>query len=306
MESHHNEDSELTALIHPVSTLIISNHFTRCVLQNEGKYVQVVGALLGKQGPRTVEIQNCFEVETELADGKLAINMDYFRAREAMYQETFPNQAFVGFYVTGDHLNVDESDLLLYERASEIGDAVVLLKLNPMASNVNDKLPVSVFESTVDHTTGKSLLSTVNVKVISETAEQIGTDHAAKFTAGGDKNETTASKKLTEQSGALKMLWKGLQLSRDYMKAVDEKKLPADPEILRELHKMAIKFDYLKKQMVESSRGECDLNDKMIVLLTMENKVAGTIFSIISKLNVIITEHNNPSQQTPMKRKENM
>lgn len=35
------DKSSVTALIHPVAVAIISNHFTRSVLLNEGKYVQV-------------------------------------------------------------------------------------------------------------------------------------------------------------------------------------------------------------------------------------------------------------------------
>lgn len=79
------------------------------------------------------------------------------------------------------------------------------------------QLPVSVFESAVDHNSGQTVLSSVTVKIVSETAEQIGTDHAAKSTTAGDKNETTAAKKLDELSGALKMLWKGLKLGQAYM-----------------------------------------------------------------------------------------
>lgn len=77
---------------------------------------------------------------------------------------------------------------------------------------------MNIFESTFDHASGQQILSPVHVKIISDSAEQIGTDHAAKFTTGDDKGETTASKKLNEQEGALKMLSKGLQLSMDYMK----------------------------------------------------------------------------------------
>ncbi|KAI6209752.1 COP9 signalosome complex subunit 6 [Aphelenchoides besseyi] len=290
------DESDLTALIHPVSTMIISNHFTRSVLLKEGKYVQVVGALLGKQNARTVEIQNCFEVQTiEKDDGKYELNMEYFREREKMYLETFPQQTFLGFYVTGDHQSTDEFDVQLYQNAAEIIDSAILMKLNPTFTALSDKVPVNVFEANVDHHTGKISLSAVNVKIVSDTAEQIGTDHAAKFTASGDRNETTASKKLKEQAGALKMLWKGLSLAMDYVN-----KLEADPEVLRELHKLAIKLSFLRKNQIRSTGGASDVNDKLMVLLAMDNKVAGSIFSMITKLNVIVNEHAN-THQTPIK-----
>ncbi|KAI6173195.1 COP9 signalosome complex subunit 6 [Aphelenchoides besseyi] len=265
------DESDLTALIHPVSTMIISNHFTRSVLLKEGKYV--VGALLGKQNARTVEIQNCFEVQTiEKDDGKYELNMEYFREREKMYLETFPQQTFLGFYVTGDHQSTDEFDVQLYQNAAEIIDSAILMKLNPTFTALSDKIS----------------LSAVNVKIVSDTAEQIGTDHAAKFTASGDRNETTASKKLKEQAGALKMLWKGFLL----FSAVDEKKLEADPEVLRELHKLAIKLSFLRKNQIRSTGGASDVNDKLMVLLAMDNKVAGSIFSGIFGSSILKTPND--------------
>jgi hypothetical protein len=36
-----DQEVSLTALIHPVSMLIISNHFTRMALVNDGKFVPV-------------------------------------------------------------------------------------------------------------------------------------------------------------------------------------------------------------------------------------------------------------------------
>lgn len=46
--------------------------------------LQVVGALLGKQGSRTVEIQNCFEVETKFEDNKWQLSTAHFEEREKM------------------------------------------------------------------------------------------------------------------------------------------------------------------------------------------------------------------------------
>jgi len=274
-------------------------------LLNDGKMIPVVGAILGKQESRSIEILNCFEVETKMEDNKWVLNKPYFEEREKMYQETFPNHAFLGFYVVGDHQNVDEFDQYLHAFASSVSElAVVVLKLSPLIDSSSDKIPVNVFESVSDGSSGKNALSPANIKIVSESGEQISTDHAAKFTSGADKHETTASKKLVEHSSALKMLWKGLSVSLNYLKAADQSKLEIDPEILRELNKLAIKLQFLQNHVVKSESGSCALNDKLIVLLSMDNKVSGSIFSIINKLNMIINEHNNPGPPPPMKRKE--
>ena len=59
---------------------------------------------------------------------------------ENLDSETFPDQVFLGFYISGDHQKVDEIDLHVYTRSTEISDTAVLLKLNPMVNNLNDKV----------------------------------------------------------------------------------------------------------------------------------------------------------------------
>lgn len=75
-----------------------------------------------------------------------------------------------------------------------------------------------MFESVFSGQSGEHSLAPVQVKVISDIAEQISTDHAAKFTVAADKGETTTSKKLNEQANAMKMFSKGLTASLDYLK----------------------------------------------------------------------------------------
>lgn len=190
----------------------------------------MVGALLGRQDAKSIEIQNCFEVEVRQEDEKLLLNMEYFREREKLCKlsgltmhcldtETFPDQTFLGLYVTGDHLNTDIVDHSLYEQALQIGDFAFLLKLNPIISEVNEKIPLTVFEAPVDHQRGgETVFSPVPVKVVSDVAERIGTDHATRYTVQGDKQDTTAAKKLGEQHSALTMLHKGLSMIMDYLK----------------------------------------------------------------------------------------
>lgn len=77
-----------------------------------------------------------------------------------------------------------------------------------------------MFESAFDSQSGQQTLTPVQVNIISDSAEQISTDHAAKFTSGADKGETTTSKKLSEHLNAMKMLMKGLTTSMDYLKVI--------------------------------------------------------------------------------------
>ncbi|CAD5229560.1 unnamed protein product [Bursaphelenchus okinawaensis] len=299
------EKGGLVAKVHPVTVAIISNHFTRSVILNNGKYSQVVGALLGKQDAKSIEILNCFELEARVEGTKVDLNVEYYRTRARLYEETFPDLTFLGFYVTGDNSVVDEVDLKLYEIAMNLSDYGFILKLSPIISDHTEKIPISVFEPNMDHKEGRVFLNEITVKIVSDVAERIGTDHAAKFTSAGDKNETTASQKLQEQCGALKMLWRGLSVAVDYLDAVEKKELQPNEEVLRELHKLAIKVQFLRDQKIKCDDNNSDINDKAIVLLTMNNKISNNIFSLVNKLNTVVSE-SFTGYHTPMKRKENI
>jgi hypothetical protein len=71
-----------------------------------------------------------------------------------------------------------------------------------------------------------------------------------------------------------------IKLSRLFFKAAEEGKVQLDPEVLGELNKLAIKLQFLQKHVVKPESGNCTLNDKLIVLLSMDNKVSGSIFSV--------------------------
>jgi 5-bromo-4-chloroindolyl phosphate hydrolysis protein len=49
---------------------------------------------------------------------------------------------------------------------------------------------------------------------------------------------------------------------------------------MRELNKLAIKLDFLQKQTIKSKSANGSLNDNLIVLLTMTNKVSGSMFAV--------------------------
>ncbi|CAD5234245.1 unnamed protein product [Bursaphelenchus xylophilus] len=302
----NSEKGGLVAKVHPVTVAIISNHFTRSVLLNDGKYCQVIGALLGKQDAKYIEILNCFELEAKVEGGRIDLNVEYLRTRAKLYEETFSDLTFLGFYIIGNHSAIDETDLRLYEYALNFSDFAFILKLSPLVAELNDKIPVSVYEANLDHKEGRTVLNEIPVKIVSDVAERIGTDHAAKYTSAGDKNEATASKKLQEQHGALKMLWRGLSVAVDYLDAIEKGEIQPNEEVLRELNKLAIKVSFLRNNQIKCEEGNVDINDEMIVLLTMNNKISNSIFSLVNKLNTVVNESFAGYHSSPMKRKENI
>ena len=46
------------------------------------KSVSVLGALIGQQTGRKIEVMNSFELVADIVDGEIVINMDYYTLKE--------------------------------------------------------------------------------------------------------------------------------------------------------------------------------------------------------------------------------
>lgn len=73
--------------LHPLVILNISEHWTRLTAQ-VGHSVPTLGALIGKQKDRTLEIMNSFELSyTILDDSSLVIDRDYYNSKEEQFKQ---------------------------------------------------------------------------------------------------------------------------------------------------------------------------------------------------------------------------
>jgi COP9 signalosome complex subunit 6 len=79
----HKADAS-TFILHPLVLINISDHFTRQKVQTKTANPRVIGALLGQQRAKTVEMFNSFELIYELsADGVPILDVDFLRERKA-------------------------------------------------------------------------------------------------------------------------------------------------------------------------------------------------------------------------------
>ncbi|KAG8246864.1 COP9 signalosome complex subunit 6 [Homalodisca vitripennis] len=67
--------------LHPLVIMNISEHWTRIRAQ-EGAAHQVIGALIGKQKGRNIEIMNSFELVFNIIGGDIVIDRDYYNTKE--------------------------------------------------------------------------------------------------------------------------------------------------------------------------------------------------------------------------------
>ena len=75
-----------------------------------------------------------------------------------------------------------------------------------------------MFDSSVDPSDEHRLIfQTIPVKIVSEMAEQIGLDHVARYSKAGTTTESTVSKHMGPQFGAINTFLQGLTVAYDYI-----------------------------------------------------------------------------------------
>jgi len=72
--------------LHPLVIMNISEHWTRCKVQNGGP-LKIFGALIGKQTGRNVEVMNSFELDVVNVDGKVIMDRDYYNEKEGQFKQ---------------------------------------------------------------------------------------------------------------------------------------------------------------------------------------------------------------------------
>src|SRR5699024_10164642 len=69
--------------LHPLVIMNVSEHWTRIRAQKEpGSNITIIGAFIGKQKGRNIEIMNSFELKFDIIESKIVIDSDYYKAKE--------------------------------------------------------------------------------------------------------------------------------------------------------------------------------------------------------------------------------
>ena len=83
---HTGGQASLAVALHPLVIMNISEHWTRNKAQ-EGRPVQVYGAIIGKQVGRDIEVMNSFELDYATIDGDVVIDRDYYAVKESQFKQ---------------------------------------------------------------------------------------------------------------------------------------------------------------------------------------------------------------------------
>ncbi|KFO36841.1 COP9 signalosome complex subunit 6 [Fukomys damarensis] len=290
----------VSVALHPLVILNISDHWIRMRSQ-EGRPVQVIGALIGKQEGRNIEVMNSFELLSHTVEEKIIIDKEYYYTKEEQCErgkrsgsfkrktvkvkQVFKELEFLGWYTTGGP--PDPSDIHVHKQVCEIIESPLFLKLNPMTKHTD--LPVSVFESVIDIINGEAtmLFAELTYTLATEEAERIGVDHVARMTATGSGENSTVAEHLIAQHSAIKMLHSRVKLILEYVKASEAGEVPFNHEILREAYALCHCLPVLSTDKFKTDfYDQCNDVGLMAYLGTI-TKTCNTMNQFVNKFNVL-------------------
>ncbi|XP_074991216.1 COP9 signalosome complex subunit 6 [Calonectris borealis] len=274
----------VSVALHPLVILNISDHWIRMRSQ-EGRPGQVIGALIGRQEGRNIEVMNSFELLSHAVDGHVLIDKEYYYTKEEQFKQVFKELEFLGWYTTGGP--PDPSDIHVHKQVCEIIESPLFLKLNPMTKHTD--LPVSVFESVIDIINGEAtmLFAELTYTLATEEAERIGVDHVARMTATGSGENSTVAEHLIAQHSAIKMLHSRVKLILEYVRASEAGEVPFNHEILREAYALCHCLPVLSTDKFKTDfYDQCNDVGLMAYLGTI-TKTCNTMNQFVNKFNIL-------------------
>ncbi|CUA72438.1 COP9 signalosome complex subunit 6 [Rhizoctonia solani] len=240
-------NSALDLSIHPLPILNISEHLTRRKLQTGQEAPFIIGALIGTQTGRDIEIVNTFELvlqgdQDATYDGgpssnavEPKIDHDFLTTRRDQYKSVFPALEFLGWYTYAPVPSQLHADLS--EQFNTYSSNPLLLILTPTSKEAQgsqlETLPILAFEPTFEIKDRKSrtVFAEISWRIQTGEAERIAVDWTAR--GGGGEDDLTSH--LQTQRAAYQMLHDRIVLLVQYVADVLEGKAPKNHEVLRAL-----------------------------------------------------------------------
>ncbi|XP_015793469.1 COP9 signalosome complex subunit 6 [Tetranychus urticae] len=281
----------LIAYLHPVVIMNISDHWTRLKVQNTGDQ-QVIGALIGKQEGRNIEIMSSFELLFDRVEGDIIIDKEYYFQKEAQFKQVFPDLDFIGWYTIGDVPN--DSDIKVQQQICEINESPIFLKLNPYSPH--SKLPVNMYETVIDIVNGeaKMLFIDLNYSIKTEEAERIGLDHIATLssvTEGPECQSSVISELLSCQMNAVKMLRERINIVLAYVNDTHKGIIPWNDEILRDINNLCHRLPVVNNKRYSDDYYRLNNDIALATYLSTITKVTNTLNEFVQRFNIFYEHH---------------
>eukprot|EP00429_Kryptoperidinium_foliaceum_P065038 CAMPEP_0176068752 /NCGR_PEP_ID=MMETSP0120_2-20121206/34322_1 /TAXON_ID=160619 /ORGANISM="Kryptoperidinium foliaceum, Strain CCMP 1326" /LENGTH=331 /DNA_ID=CAMNT_0017402377 /DNA_START=1 /DNA_END=994 /DNA_ORIENTATION=+ len=280
--------------LHPLVLINISDHVVR--FRAAGRDQRVLGALLGAQEGRRIDVHNSFELVVDEAEAPgTAIDFEFFQQRLAQYMEVFPRYEFFGWYSTGSC--PQETDKALHKKIQEVSanenPFLLLVDVEKLkgseGSNQSEELPVKVYDSTAHLEGGALRVDWIEVPYAIDTleAERIAVDHVAKTaTVAASAHSTDFTQHTSGLANSVVMLSNRVEELLAYMQEVKAGRLPKNHDVLRQMLSIC---QALKATQQDSLQHEfcSDFNDAaLVVLLSSLTKACANTADLLDKFQL--------------------
>ncbi|OZJ03456.1 hypothetical protein BZG36_02738 [Bifiguratus adelaidae] len=284
--------SGLVVSLHTLVLLNISDHYTRTKVQHRGKDQKVIGALLGTQTGREIEIFNSFELlfsQDEAAN--IDINKQFFITKEEQFKQVFPQYDFLGWYTVGAKPTVQDREV--HKQFYDQNESPLFLLLNPASFVLGAKeLPVTIYETLIDIVDGEAQTFFIEApyKIDTGEAERIAIDHVSKPNVtinSGTGGTSSLNSLLTTQRNAINMLHIRLKLLHKYVEDVKNGTIPPDYEVLRRIASLCTRLP-TRDSIELKDEYMTEFNDVLLTTyLATLTKGVNSVNEMVDKFNVV-------------------
>ncbi|KNC99284.1 uncharacterized protein SPPG_05538 [Spizellomyces punctatus DAOM BR117] len=279
--------SGLIITLHALVIINISDQWTRTKMQQGDVNPIVIGALLGTQSGREIEIFDSYELPFTIVDEKPVMDKVYFVSKQEQLRQVFPTYDFLGWYSTGAQPSATE--LHLHQQMIGYNESPLFLQLNPLVSPTAKDFPISVYESIIDLVGGQAQLLFLKSQYKIETgeAERIAVDHVAHVTNASTDKGSTLITHLVGQRNAIKMLHARIRLIHEYVSDVESGKIPRDHNIMRQIASLANRLPTIDSPEFQEEF-LVDYNDVLLMTyLATITKGTSAISELVEKFNMV-------------------
>ncbi|NWH43274.1 CSN6 protein, partial [Fregata magnificens] len=232
----------------------------------------VIGALIGRQEGRNIEVMNSFELLSHTMDGHVLIDKEYYYTKEEQCEGGAggPGGSWAVRWGAGDGPGLHLRGCL--GREGPVGLSC------PPAHPSCVILPPS--QATM-------LFAELTYTLATEEAERIGVDHVARMTATGSGENSTVAEHLIAQHSAIKMLHSRVKLILEYVRASEAGEVPFNHEILREAYALCHCLPVLSTDKFKTDfYDQCNDVGLMAYLGTI-TKTCNTMNQFVNKFNIL-------------------
>ncbi|KAF0977057.1 hypothetical protein FDP41_003710 [Naegleria fowleri] len=272
--------SAIDLYIHPLIIINISDHYTRKKYQlKQGSTPvdtsldsKVLGILFGTQDGRRVEVRTSFElIFTVDKSGVVNIDHTYLQEKIEQYKQVFKNYDVLGWYSTGTEIRPEYKQI--HEEIARYNESPLMILVGVAFGSVQKELPLYVYESNINASSGTVSWATLNYKIETEESERIVVDQVNRM----DKRDGSSSSLVPQYitlSNAVNMLIERVEVLINYLEQVKQGKIEPDHKKLREISSLSHRLPAVVSDKFNSDYVN-DVNESLIItyLATMTKGV---------------------------------